>query len=246
VFDWITPQFHPAGTAVAALVLLLVLVVAPPLSRRGIARLARRRPTDPGALTAYYLRRTAASVAVGLLVLAVPLVDPGVRPADLGLSLPHGWRAVVSAGLVVYAIVVVVLRTARRHRRGEEGRPARPPLAAIAAITPVTPTEWRWAAAISVVGTTADELALRGLLLAAGIGVLGLDPVAAAMVVLLLGVVGPAVRSARLVVGAVVLGVLTTLTYGLTGSLLVAVLLRVVVGLSTIVAPARPAAAPVH
>jgi membrane protease YdiL (CAAX protease family) len=240
---WLDPAFHLPGTLLAALLVGYLLAGEPLFGRRLYARLTERRDTDPAALLRFYRQTLAAQAAfAGIPVLAL-VADPGLAADDLGLVWPGGPYRWWATGFAAYLTAVVlgaglVLRARARRGRRVPGQDA------FAAMLPRTPRERRYAGAVALGAGISEELAFRGFLTAAGVGLLGLTPIvslAAATVVFAL---------AHLYQGLT--GVITTLLLGavfgalflVSGSLLPAAVVHAAIDLRSLLLVPRPSAGP--
>lgn len=227
------PAFSDPAVLLVAVMAGYLGVLGPVLGRRRFRELARLRAHDPTVLARYYKRFLISWWLVSLSVPAVLILSPGLHSADLGLTLPSG-RYVVPAGAVACAFVAYLAvagqRVARMIRAGEVF-PARH---AIAAALPGTPYERRLAAAVAVTAGIVEEVYFRGLLVAAGVGILGLPMLAAAGLSLLLFAVGHLYQGPRGVVGTGIIGAILTALYLATGSLLLPMIVHALVDINAL------------
>lgn len=115
------PRFGIAGWTIV-LIAMGYLVVLALQGHRAFLRLRVARPTDPGALVAFYRRNVTRKIGLLLRVALVLVVVPGLRPAQLGLAWPHGPSAGGRLGFFTYLvglILVTGLWWRRTARRGE-------------------------------------------------------------------------------------------------------------------------------
>ncbi|MET9781146.1 CPBP family intramembrane glutamic endopeptidase [Nocardiopsis alba] len=94
----ILPQFSLTGTLLTVLLLFFAALGEPFLGRRAFAWLSRKEG-DERALGRLYIVTITIHLLWGLLVLAVVLTSPELRPADLGLRLPEAWAPVAGGAL---------------------------------------------------------------------------------------------------------------------------------------------------
>jgi membrane protease YdiL (CAAX protease family) len=155
----------------------------------------------------------------------VILADPGgLTAADIGLAWPARTGSTVFAVAVGAVVVGAQVSGARRVSRIYAGRPW--PRHFINAALPRTPRERRLMPFAALTAGVGEELVFRGLFVAAGLGLLGLSPAVAVLVVavafgwahLYQGPRGVALTA----LGAMYLGLL----YLLSGSLLIPVLVH--------------------
>ncbi|MFF8659584.1 CPBP family intramembrane glutamic endopeptidase [Streptomyces huasconensis] len=239
----ISPDFSPAATALTAVLGAYLLLGEPLLGRRMYASLARRRAGEPGALVGYFRSALGLWWALAACAVAALLLSPGVAAADLGIAPPDKPAVVVVGVLLSTVIAVTSGRTLRDLDRQGKHVPGR---AAIEAMLPGTPRERALAVAFGVTDGICAELVYRGLLIAFGVGVLGLHLyAAAALSVLVYAVAGYYQgRQGLLVFGA--FGALLTGLYLATGSLLLPMAMHVVLSVRdlTVLAPPTPSATP--
>lgn len=212
---------RPAAIVVA--ILVVILIVNAWLGRRRFARWLALRAKDPQVLTSFYLRLIAGSWALSLFVPITLLVSPDLDPADLGFRWPD--NQIVGYGLAAYALFVIGLGTRGRRRRMRAGQILMPDQ--IAALLPTNATQ-RWlAAALSVTAGVVEEAIFRGLLIAAGVLLLGLPVLVAAALSLVLFSWGHVYQGRSGVIGSAVLGTVFTGLYVITGSLLLPIILHI-------------------
>lgn len=233
--DWPVPRFDALSTTLVALLVAGLLVVGPALGRR------RGR-------TRFYVEALVEQWVAAGVALVVVGTAAGVGREHLGLvgSRPGaGWWTVYAAALSL-AVLGAGLVLRRRLARGDAVRRPLP----LDSVLPRTPAERRLAAAVAVSSGVCEEIVHRGLLVAAGVGILGLNPLVAALVALAVFVATHAWQGAQGMLFATVLGFACTGFYLWTGSLLPAVLLHVATNTRTLLLlpPADdtdpPAAAP--
>jgi membrane protease YdiL (CAAX protease family) len=215
----------PASVVVALTVAYLVLV-APTYGRRSYLRLvASEEAGDETALERFYQRNLARKCLWLAPVGLVLLVEPGVRPEDLGLAWPAGPATLVYlllTPLVLAAFVGSTLILRRWVRLGQ----AVPGQQAFVALVPRTRVERRWALWVAIAAGVIEELMFRGLLLAAGLSA-GLSPLGAVLSTSVLFGAIHLYQGWRGVVLTSAFGLVTAVTVVSTGSLLWAVLLHV-------------------
>ncbi|SDK42251.1 CPBP family glutamic-type intramembrane protease [Streptomyces indicus] len=237
------PEFGTAGAVAASALAAYLVLVDPWIGRRMYASLERSRAaepeakpetetetetnagsSEPSALTRYFTVVTVlwwllAAAAVGAL-----LVAENVSAADVGLTAPESpWYA----GLLCVLLVGMAVATGRSLRRlAAEGRNV-PGLSTIAAMLPRTPAERRLATVAAVTDGLCAEFVYRGVLIAFGVGVLGLNLYAAAALSLAVHALAGLYQGRRGVLAFALFGAVATLFYLVTGSLLVPVVFHV-------------------
>ncbi|MBO1335247.1 type II CAAX prenyl endopeptidase Rce1 family protein [Streptomyces sp. VRA16 Mangrove soil] len=227
----VSPEFTAPALALSAAAALWLAVGEPFAGRRMYASLARRRETQPRALVRYFRVTLLFWAAAAALVWGVWALSPGITAADLGLT--AGDRSVAAVGAVA-AVAAGVLWSRRLGALAREGRHV-PGLDEIAAMLPRTRPERRWAVAVAVADALGSELLYRGLLIAFGVGALGLNLYGAAALALLI-YAGAGLYQGRAgcaAFGAV--GFMTTWLYLFTGSLLLPVVVHLVLSLRDLV-----------
>ncbi|MET8688830.1 CPBP family intramembrane glutamic endopeptidase [Streptomyces sp. NPDC004732] len=237
----ISPDFSAASTAVAATLAVYLLVGEPWAGRRMYGSLARRRDTEPRALVRYFGLVLTLWWAFAALAAAALLLSPGTGAADFGLTAPERPGYVVTGILLATAIAVASGRNF--HDLARQGKNV-PGLAAIEAMLPRTAEERRLAIAVAVTDGLCAELVYRGLLIAFGVGALGLDLYAAAALSVLVYAVAGLYQGRKGVLVFALFGAMLTALYLATGSLLLPVAVHVVLSVRdlTLPAPEKPRA----
>ncbi|WAL94772.1 CPBP family intramembrane glutamic endopeptidase [Streptomyces sp. Je 1-369] len=239
----ISPDFSAASTAVATVLAAYLLLGEPWAGRRMYGSLARRRDTEPRALVRYFGLVLTLWWALAALAVAVLLLSPGTDAADFGLAMPDRPGYVVTGILLAGAVAVASGRNFHDLAKREKNVPG---LASIEAMLPRTAEERRLAIAVAVTDGIGAELVYRGLLIAFGVGVLGLDLyVAAAFSVLVYAVAG-FYQGRQGVLAFALFGAMFTGLYLATGSLLLPVAVHVILSVRdlTLPAPEKLRAAP--
>ncbi|WP_344503108.1 CPBP family intramembrane glutamic endopeptidase [Dactylosporangium maewongense] len=241
MFEWVTPGFDPAATV---LVLLVALVTTAGGIRAATAkaRAARERlVATPGGRIRLYRGGIITSITLTLTASAVAATD-GVGLAALGLRPIGAGDVALAAGFSAWFTLVVVVNHARFARARRDGarmlgrRGGEETLARIRFLQPVTAAE-RWLAGLlSVSVGIGEEVVYRGLFIAAGVGILGLDAWVAAGLSLLLFGAAHLYQGWRGALGATVLGSLFTLLYDLTGGLFAPIVVHSVFDVAALVA----------
>lgn len=211
----------PAAIVIGTLVALIAANAW--LGRRRFARWLALRANNSAILTSFYLRLIAGTLTLGLAVPLTLLLSPELDPADLGLRAPRElwWGLALSA----YTLVLIGFGARGRRRRMRDGKQYVP--AMIAALLPTTTTQ-RWlAAGLSVTAGVVEEAIFRGLLIAAGVSLLGLPVLVAAALSLALFSWGHVYQGRAGVIGAAALGGVFTGVYLVTGSLLLPIILHI-------------------
>ncbi|MEV3856529.1 CPBP family glutamic-type intramembrane protease [Streptomyces sp. NPDC050095] len=227
----ISPDFTTPSAALAAAAALYLAVGEPLVGRRMYASLGRRRETQPGALVRYFRFTLGFWVLAAGLFGVVYACSPGIAAADLGLAGPTGTTGL---GVGIAVLLGVVLGAHRLRGAARDGKHV-PGLDEIAALLPRTRQERRYAAAVAVTDALCSELLYRGLLLAFGVGVLGLNLyVAAALALLIYAGAGLYQGRGGIAVFAA-FGAVCTALYLSSGSLLLPVLAHAALSLRDLV-----------
>lgn len=230
----VSPDFSAASTAVTAVLGAYLLLGEPWLGRRLYGSLARRRETEPRALVSYFTFVLAFWVLFAALAVAVLLLSPGMAAADFGIAAP---ASPMSTAVVIVLVAVISVVSGRKMRALAEGGRNVPGLASIQAMLPRTAQERRLAIAVAVTDGICAELVYRGLLIAFGVGVLGLDLyVAAALSALVYAIAG--VYQGRS--GVIAFGLVGALFAGLyvsTGSLLLPIAVHIALSVRDLTLP---------
>jgi membrane protease YdiL (CAAX protease family) len=175
-FSWLQPEFSPAGVALGLALLAYLVLVEPVLGLRTYAYLRRQRGERPGALLRVYALTLAIEGSWLIVVVLVLLVSPDLDPGALGLSLPTG---PLLGPAVAFTTVAVLAQIVTGVVVGARGMPV-PVAGDFAYLLPVTPAERRLAGLVAIGAGVSEEVLARGLLIALGVDVLGLPPLAAA------------------------------------------------------------------
>ncbi|MER5254637.1 CPBP family intramembrane glutamic endopeptidase [Streptomyces sp. NPDC002855] len=220
----ISPDFSAASTVVTAVLGAYLLLGEPWLGRRVYGSLARRRDTEPRALVRYFTFVLVFWWALAALALVVLLLSPAMAAADLGIAAPE---SPVTTAVIVVLVGAVSVVSGRKMRALAEGGKNVPGLASIRAMLPRTPQERRLAIAVAVTDGICAELVYRGLLIAFGVGVLGLNLYAAAALSVLAYAVAGIYQGRSGVIAFGVVGVLLAGLYVSSGSLLLPIAVHI-------------------
>ncbi|AZM52557.1 CPBP family intramembrane metalloprotease [Streptomyces sp. WAC 01529] len=237
----ISPDFSVAATAATAALAAYLLLGEPWAGRRMYASLARRRDGEPRALVRYFTLTLALWWSFAAVAVAALLLSPGVDPADLGIALPERPIYAVAGILILTAIAAASGRNL--YDLAERGKHV-PGLAAIEAMLPRTAEERRLAIAVAVTDGVCAELVYRGLLIAFGVGALGLPLYAAAALSVLVYALAGFYQGRKGVLVFALFGAVATGLYLGTGSLLLPVAVHTVLAVRdlTLPAPDKPRA----
>jgi membrane protease YdiL (CAAX protease family) len=223
--DWPAPRFDALSTTLVVLLLAYMFVVGPLLG------LHLRRRMDAGGLRPgrFYVEALAEQWLTAAVTLVVVGAAAGVGREHVGLAntRPGTWwwtLYAVALGAAVLGVGVVV------RRRILSGHTVRRP-AHLDALLPRTPAERRLAAVVAVSAGVCEELVYRGLLLAVGVGLLGLHPLLAGLLALVAFTVNHVYQGWVGMLGAAAIGFACTGLCLWTGSLLPAVILHVAIDL---------------
>ncbi|MFD0413527.1 CPBP family intramembrane glutamic endopeptidase [Streptomyces sp. NPDC127108] len=229
------PEFSAAATAVAGVLGAYLLLVEPWLGRRMYASLARRRATEPRALVRYFTFSIGFWWVFAALASTTLLLSPDVTAADLGLALPEDPLFFFPVVLLFAVIAVASGRAFRDMAKEGKHIPGR---AAIEAMLPRTGTERRLAIAAAVTDGVCAELVYRGLLIAFGVGALGLDPYLAAALSLAVYALAGWYQGGTGIVVLALFGALLTGLYLATGSLLLPIAVHAMISVRDLLIPA--------
>ncbi|MFJ2772920.1 CPBP family intramembrane glutamic endopeptidase [Streptomyces sp. NPDC087300] len=231
----ISPDFSVTATVATAALAAYLLLGEPWLGRRAYGSLARRRDTEPRALVRYFTFVLTLWWALAAVAGAALLLSPGTDAADLGLTVPERPVYAVAIVLIIGAAAVASGRNFRDLAAQGKNVPG---MAAIEAMLPRTTVERRLATAVAVTDGICAELVYRGLLIAFGVGALGLDLYAAAALSVLVYAAAGSYQGRRGVLIFGVFGAVLTGLYFATGSLLVPVAVHVILSLRDLMLPA--------
>jgi membrane protease YdiL (CAAX protease family) len=237
--DWPESRFDALSTTLVAVLAVYLVVVGPWLGRR------LRHKIRPGRVrpARFYAEALAEQWIGAVVAVVVVATAAGVGREHLGLvgSRPGTWwwtgyavvlsLAVLGAGLVF-------------RRRMQTGRMVRRP-AAIDAILPRTPRERRLAVLVAVSAGVCEEIVYRGLLLAVGVGMLGLDPLLAGLLAVVVFTANHLYQGVAGMAAAATIGFACTGFCLWTGTLIPAILLHAAIDIRGLVmVPPAPDEAP--
>jgi len=217
---------------VLVLVTTAYLAVVPIRGRRSYRRLLAASETDPTAATAFYRRNVALKWALAVPFGLSLIIWPGLGPVHLGVAWPRGY--LVATGIWFAAILAVVLGLSlvllrRRVRSGRTGYSLR----RVRALVPHR-SGWGWAFAALISASIVEELVYRGLLIAVG-RALGLSVTVALVLSSVLFGLAHLYQGPAGMVGTGVLGYVLGYWLLVTGSLLLAVVLHLLVNTRALV-----------
>ncbi|MER5326053.1 CPBP family intramembrane glutamic endopeptidase [Streptosporangium roseum] len=225
-------------TLVLVVVLVGYLAVASPLlGKRAYAKLARTRDQDPTAYRRMFTLWSAELWALAAAALLVVAVEPGLDAADIGLVIkeaPSEILGTIVGFLVAGTVGVLVIRWLAARGKSVPGQQA------VHHLLPRTTAERWYAAGLSVTAGITEEIVYRGLLIAVGMGALGLSKEAAAVGALAVFVAGHLYQGWRGMLVVTLLGAGLTALYLRTGSLLLPILLHALIDLRGLVFVPRP------
>lgn len=234
----ISASFSTPGLLLASALTAYLAFVAPWLGKRQYDRLARRRAHDPRALVHAYRLWIAEEWIWVAVTAAILMLSPGVSAADLGFTMPGNLGEVAPALAGMGAALAISVVTARRLARSGKAMPGQ---AAVAHLLPRTPAE-RWhALAMSVTAGVCEEIVYRGLLIALGVGALGLSTTAAAALALAVFAVGHLYQGWKSMLAVALAGCALTALYLATGSLLLPILMHALMDIRGLVCTPQPA-----
>ena len=232
---------HVAAAVLATLLVVLLVAVQPLRGRRRYQRLLAELPTNPAARRQFYVRGIVGSwIAVGVVAVIGALAGRG--PVSIRLTVSHlkpGAPLLTIAFAGTFAVLLGGSLVAMY--RGSEGlvERFRHQLGGFAEILPRSGLERRTFAAVAITAGICEEILYRGF----GVAYLKwLDPGAgSALLVVVIGLafgLAHLYQGARGVVLTGVLGCFFTWITLLTGTLLPAILIHVLVDLRVVVLPA--------
>ncbi|MGW5266245.1 CPBP family intramembrane glutamic endopeptidase [Microbispora sp. NPDC004025] len=234
----ISASFSPPGLLLAVALTAYLAFVAPLLGKRQYDRLARRRDHEPRALVRAYRLWITEEWAWVAVTAAVLVLSPGARPADLGFAMPSNFGAVAPAVAGMSGALVISVAMARRLASSGREMPGQ---AGVRELLPRTSAE-RWhALAMSVTAGVCEEIVYRGLLIALGVGALGLSTTAAAALALAVFTAGHLYQGWRSMLAVALAGCALTSLYLATGSLLLPILMHVLIDIRGLVCTPQPA-----
>jgi membrane protease YdiL (CAAX protease family) len=221
----IDPAFGGPGTALSLVLVAYLLAGEPVLGRLAYRRMAATRPTNPRALTGFLLLTLAVQWAMAAVVVVVVLGSPGVDRADVGVAPPRGGAGLATLGFTAAFAVGLLASTLTLRRLAAGGRPV-PGQAGFAAMLPGNRAERALALAVAASAGICEELVYRGLLIAVGVGLLGLPAVAAAALSCLVFGLAHLYQGVGGVIGSTLVGAVLAAVYLVGASLLAPVLLH--------------------
>jgi len=208
-----------------------LLLASPVLGKRAYDRLAAARAADPGVYRRMFGLWCAELWLLAAAALVIVASSPDLGTADLGLALtePLGdTLGTVSGFLIAAAVSTYVLHKFMKDR-------PLPGQDAVVHLMPHTKTEHWYAAGLSVTAGITEEIVYRGLLIAVGMSVFGLDQKTAAAAALAVFAIGHLYQGWHGMVMVTLAGLGLTLLYLRTGSLLLPILLHILIDLRGLV-----------
>ncbi|MGB9377923.1 MAG: CPBP family intramembrane glutamic endopeptidase [Mycobacteriales bacterium] len=222
---WLRPEFSPLGTVLGFTLLAYLIVIEPWLGMRSLARLRRRRGNGSAALSRVYVQTLATETGwlgmVGLILWA----SPGLHPSALGLRAPAGPLVPLALGFTVAAVLLQLTVGLLLRLRGVSAQAP----GDFAYLLPVTSAQRRLAGVVALGASVSEEVVVRGLLIAFGVGVLGAPPLLAVAGTTVLFGAMHAYQGRSGVLFTTVLGAVLAALYLMTGSLLLPILLHVAI-----------------
>ncbi|MEV4182801.1 CPBP family intramembrane glutamic endopeptidase [Streptosporangium canum] len=231
-------SFTPLTLVLAVVLVGYLAVVSPLLGKRSYDKLARTRDQDPMAYRRMFTFWSAELWALAAVALLVVAVEPGLDAAGIGLVIKEPLDTALGAivgFLVAATAVVLVFKWLAAKGKFVPGRQAAPDRQAVSHLLPRTPAERWYAAGLSVTAGITEEIVYRGLLIAVGMGALGLSKEVAAVCALAVFVVGHLYQGWRGMLVVTLLGAALTSLYLRSGSLLLPILLHALIDLRGLV-----------
>ncbi|OUC97158.1 CPBP family intramembrane glutamic endopeptidase [Streptosporangium minutum] len=231
-------SFTPLTLVLAVVLVGYLAVVSPLLGKRSYDKLARTRDQDPTAYRRMFTFWSAELWVLAAVALLVVAVEPGLDAADIGLVIKESLDTTLGAivgFLVAATAVVLVLRWLTAKGKFVPGKQTAPGRQAVSHLLPRTSAERWYAAGLSVTAGITEEIVYRGLLIAVGMGALGLSKEVAAAGALAVFVVGHLYQGWRGMLVVTLLGATLTSVYLRSGSLLLPILLHALIDLRGLV-----------
>ncbi|MFD8563766.1 CPBP family intramembrane glutamic endopeptidase [Streptosporangium canum] len=230
-------SFTPLTLVLAVVLVGYLAVVSPLLGKRSYDKLARTRDQDPRAYRRMFTFWSAELWALAAVALLVVAVEPGLDAAGIGLVIKEPLDTTLGAivgFLVAATAVVLVFKWLAAKGKFVPSRQA------VSHLLPRTPAERWYAAGLSVTAGIAEEIVYRGLLIAVGMGALGLSEEVAAVCALAVFVVGHLYQGWRGMLVVTLLGAVLTSLYLRSGSLLLPILVHALIDLRGLVLSPLP------
>lgn len=230
-------SFTPLTLVLSAVLVGYLAVASPLLGKRSYEKLARTRDRDPTAYRRMFTLWSAELWALAAVALLIVAVEPALDVAGIGLVVKEpldGALGMIVGFLVAGTAGVLVLR-----RLAAKGR-SLPAQQTVHHLLPRTAAERWYAAGLSVTAGITEEIVYRGLLIAVGMGALGLSKEAAAFGALAVFVAGHLYQGWRGMLVVTLLGFGLTVLYLRTGSLLLPILLHALIDLRGLVLVPQP------
>ncbi|WP_031168136.1 CPBP family intramembrane glutamic endopeptidase [Streptosporangium roseum] len=225
-------SFTPLTLVLAVVLVGYLAVVSPLLGKRSYDKLARTRDQDPTAYRRMFTFWSAELWALAAVALLVVAVEPGLDAAGIGLVIKEPLDTALGAivgFLVAATAVVLVFKWLAAQGKFVPGQQA------VSHLLPRTTAERWYAAGLSVTAGITEEIVYRGLLIAVGMGALGLSKEVAAVCALAVFVVGHLYQGWRGMLVVTLLGAALTSLYLRSGSLLLPILLHALIDLRGLV-----------
>ncbi|MGW3364947.1 CPBP family intramembrane glutamic endopeptidase [Streptosporangium canum] len=230
-------SFTPLTLVLAVVLVGYLAVVSPLLGKRSYDKLARTRDQDPRAYRRMFTFWSAELWALAAVALLVVAVEPGLDAAGISLVIKEPLDTTLGAivgFLVAATAVVLVFKWLAAKGKFVPSRQA------VSHLLPRTPAERWYAAGLSVTAGIAEEIVYRGLLIAVGMGALGLSEEVAAVCALAVFVVGHLYQGWRGMLVVTLLGAVLTSLYLRSGSLLLPILVHALIDLRGLVLSPLP------
>jgi uncharacterized protein len=225
-------SFTPLTLVLVVVLVGYLAVVSPLLGKRSYDKLGRTRDQDPTAYRRMFTFWSAELWVLAVVALLVVAVEPGLDAASIGLVIKESLDTALGAivGFLVAATVVVLVS----RRLAAKGKLI-PGRQAASHLLPRTTAERWYAAGLSVTAGITEEIVYRGLLIAVGMGALGLSKEVAAVGALAVFVAGHLYQGWRGMLVVTLLGATLTSLYLRSGSLLLPILLHALIDLRGLV-----------
>ncbi|WP_030912666.1 CPBP family intramembrane glutamic endopeptidase [Streptosporangium amethystogenes] len=232
----------PLSLVLTVILIGYLAVASPLLGKRAYDRLGRTRDQDPMLYRRMFTLWSAELWSLAAVALIIVAAEPNLDATDIGLVIPEPLDDTLR--MIAYLLVTVVVGMLVLKWLAAKGKPI-PGQQNVNHLLPRTAAERWYAAGLSVTAGITEEIVYRGLLIAVGMGALGLSKEVAACCALAVFVAGHLYQGWRGMLSVTLAGFALTYLYLMTGSLLMPILVHTLIDLRGLVFTPQPRREPV-